>query len=110
MNTHSVSKYRKGSFESKMDALLPSNSDSFTLTFFELWRDTEGGWSVNDGWTPLRDISRSHAIEALRGRWEVFKLNYLPKARVRDISDIGYDENEFKFEVDCTAFADVIAN
>lgn len=89
-----------------MNDLLPQG-ETFSVKAFELWRDAEGGWSVNDGWTIARDVDRADAISALRGRWEVFKLNYLPKARVSDITDIGYDEKQCSLEVDCTAFADI---
>lgn len=106
-------KYRKGSFEEKIDSLLPIGNplapedDRFDLRFFELWRESEGGWSVNDSWRGQRDGDREETISLLRSRWEVFKANYLPKARVCDITDISYEGNVSNLEVDCTAFADV---
>ncbi len=98
--------YRKSSFEEKVNDLIPQG-ESYTVRAFELWRESEGGWSVNDGWTIASNVDRESAIEALRGRWEIFKLNYLPKARVSDIQDIADMEGESKLEVDCTAFADI---
>lgn len=91
--------------ETKLNELLPQWK-AFDITFHELWREAEGGWSVNDSWTPYRNRPREEAIGHLRHRWEVFKLNYLPKARVKDIVDIGDDySGECRLEVDCTAFA-----
>jgi hypothetical protein len=101
--------YRKGTFEARMNELLPDNSDSFSVRFFDLWRDSESGWSVNDSWQACSDESRAGTIRLLRSRWEIFKLNYSPKACVSDIQDIGDQEGEYKLEVDYTAFADVTA-
>lgn len=96
--------YRKHTLEARLDALLPVTDKPLRVQMFELWREAEGGWSVNDSWSVIRD--REDAISLLRDRWEVFKLNYLPKVRVRDLCDIGDDE-ETMLEVDCTAFANV---
>tara|TARA_R110000868_G_scaffold188768_3_gene431543 strand:+ start:7761 stop:8084 length:324 start_codon:yes stop_codon:yes gene_type:complete len=98
--------YRKNSFEGRIDSLLPEG-DSFSVKFFELWREAEGGWSVNDAWWGQREGDRVTTIELLRDRWEVFKLNYLSRANVKDISDISFEEGECCLEVCCTAFADV---
>ena len=102
----SMTTNRKGSFEARMDELLPQ-WDSFDLTFHGLLREAEGGWSVNDSWTAYRGCDRQEAIEHLRGRWEIFKVNYLPKARVADITDNGDGEGECLLDVDCTALATV---
>jgi hypothetical protein len=100
-------KFRKGTFEAKMDLMLPTDIQSFDVVAFELLRD-EGSWSVNDAWTMASGVDREEAISALRGRWEVFKLNYAPRACVKDITDCGDGwQGETKLEVDCTAFADV---
>jgi len=83
-------KYRKNSFQARVASLL-SLSDvppdaRFNLIAFELWRDREG-WSVNSGWTPGwgREISLEEIPDAAYGRWLVFKANYFPRARVRDL-------------------------
>ena len=92
--------------ETKLEQLIPAHwTGELRVTMFELWPENEGGWSVNDGWSVTH--YRADAIALLRDRWEVFKLNYLPKARVRDLCDIGDSEAECMLEVDCTAFANV---
>lgn len=92
--------------EQKLEAMLP-DWPAFNIQFHGLWRD-DGGWSVNDSWTAYREATREETIGHLRARWEVFKLNYLPKARVRDLTDAGIDnDDDCLLEVDCTAFATI---
>ena len=93
-------------FEKKIDHLLSSFGDGpFDVIAFELTNDGEG-WSVN---TPFKIGSRKNreeTITLLRHRWEIFKVNYMPKARVRDIQDLGNGE---EIQLDCgAAFADVM--
>ncbi len=90
--------------EQHIEKLLP-DWPSFTIQFHELCREPEGGWSVNDSWTPRHSADRQETISLLRDRWEVFKLNYMPKARVKDIEDIGDCEDEIMLDVQCVAFA-----
>lgn len=92
--------------EKHLATLLPDNR-TFTIKAFELWADGDGSYSVNDAWFMARNVDREEALRALRGRWEVFKANYAPKARVQDIRDIGYEDSHISLEVDCLAFADI---
>lgn len=103
-----MSTYKKGTFEHKINSLL-SNADSYRLVAHCLLNDG-WGWSVNDSFTMAQAASRENAIAILRDRWEIFKLNYAPKARVQDIEDTGTDEGEHNFEVDGIPFADVFGN
>lgn len=80
----------------------------FRVKAFELWREPEGGWSANDAWYLSRNADKSEVLTLARGRWEVFKVNYMPRARVRDIQDIGWDvEHGISLECECTAFLDI---
>lgn len=94
----------KSTLEAKLDSLLPA-WEAFDIQFHGLLREAEGGWSVNDSWTAYRGCDRQEAISHLRHRWEIFKLNYLPKARVKDLCDVGCCDDDCLLEVDCTAFA-----
>lgn len=67
----------------------------FDCVAHELWRDVDGGYSVNDSWHIARDVSLSEAIEAIAGRWEVWKLNYCPDARAADLTDTNWSGPEF---------------
>lgn len=55
------------------------------------------GWTTNESWYLCRDAEFSEIMENIRGRWEVFKVNYLPHGRVCDISADG-DETVY---LDC---------
>lgn len=51
----------------------------------ELWGNRRDGLEVNDAWRIASDVDAAEVIEAASGRWEIFKLNYHPSARVRDL-------------------------
>lgn len=102
-----ATKYRKGTLEAHLDSILPE-WESFNVYFWELHRDCASGWMVNGGWRGATEVDREGAIEALRCRWKVFKENYLPKARVRDIGNVNWDsDNPVMLEVDFTSFAEL---
>lgn len=81
----------------------------FKVKAFELCRE-DYGWSVNDAWYLERDADLETVLESARGRWEVFKVNYLPRAKVSDLTDIGYDLANYgvNLECECTAFLEII--
>lgn len=99
-----TAQYRKGTLESKLDELLPEYP-SYAVIAHELWRD-DCGWSVNSSWYLARSCDREEAISHLRGRWEVFKVNYLSNARVSDLIDMGDDQGSI-LEVGCIPFAEI---
>lgn len=102
-----TTQYRKGTLEHKLDEMLPVYP-SYAVIAHELWGDGEGGWSVNASWFLSRSCDREEAISHLRHRWEVFKVNYHPKARVADLEDGSWDyESQCILEVDCIPFAEV---
>ncbi len=93
--------------ENKISQLIgETNATHFDVIAHELWGNSEDGFECNSSWYLKRDADLSQVLEAARGRWEVFKVNYLPKARVRDIQDTGYD-NTFSLEVDCIPFLEI---
>lgn len=99
--------YRKNSIEAKLDSLLPEYP-SFDVIAHELQHDGES-YSTNDSWFLARGCDREEAIGHLVNRWHVFKANYAPRARVRDLSDANWSGDEFPslLEVDCIPFAEV---
>lgn len=81
---------------------------SFNLVAFELFGNAREGFDCNDAWTMARAIPRDEVTEHARARWEVFKVNYLPRARVADLYDISYDPARgLSLEVDCVPFLDI---
>lgn len=106
-HAETVRRYRKWTFEARMDALLPE-WEAFDVIAHELWRESEGGWSVNYSWHLARGCDREEAISHLRHRWSVFKANYMPKAAVSAIEDAACDDEcPVVLEVNCTAFAEL---
>jgi hypothetical protein len=83
----------------------PASNEVFDVIAHELMHDGNS-WSTNQSWHLRRGADIESVIESARGRWEVFKVNYAPKARVADIIDSGYDENIF-LEVDCIPFLEI---
>ena len=81
--------------ENKIRELIQqSNPDPFArfdVVAYELWGNAREGFETNCSWHIAKDADLSEVLDAVRGRWEVFKLNYLPKARVSDIQDTGFD-------------------
>lgn len=78
----------------------------FNVIAHELWGNSQEGLSVNSSWYVATGADMSQVLEAARGRWEVFKANYLPKARVSDISDTGFDST-LSLEIDCVPFLEI---
>jgi hypothetical protein len=78
----------------------------FNVIAHELWGNSQEGYSTNASWYIATNAELSQVLEAARGRWEVFKVNYLPKARVCDIADTSYDEN-LSLEIDFIPFLEI---
>jgi hypothetical protein len=84
----------------------PDADARFNVVAHELWGNSQEGFSTNSSWYIATNADLSQVLEAARGRWEVFKLNYLPKARVSDISDTGFDST-LSLEVDFVPFLEI---
>lgn len=82
---------------------------TFDVMVHELWRDSEGGWSSNDRWHIILNASLPYTLAILRERWEIFKANYSPKARVADITGIG-EGNYYSLECGHLPFVDITVN
>lgn len=96
--------------EQKISQLIgETNSTKFDVIAHELWGNNKEGFETNSSWYLKRDADISEVLEAARGRWEVFKVNYLPKAKVKDIQDTGWDST-FSLEVDCVPFLELRAS
>lgn len=103
------SSYRKGSLEAALEKELQEmgGEDSrFEVIAFQLIREAEGGWSVNDSWRILNNGDRDEVLTMARNRWEVFKANYAPRATVKGLSFDG-DEKTVTIESDCTSFLEI---
>ncbi len=85
-----------------------TNDSRYNVVAHELWGNSRDGFETNSSWYIKTNATLEEALEAARGRWEVFKLNYLPKARVGDIVDNGYSD-DLSLEVDCVPFLEIRA-
>lgn len=83
-----------------------TNDTRFDVVAHELWGNSREGFETNSSWYIATNADLSQVLKAARGRWEVFKLNYLPKARVSDISDTGFDDT-LSLEIDCVPFLEI---
>lgn len=78
----------------------------FDVIAHELWGNSKEGFEANSSWFIARNADLAQVLEAARGRWEVFKVNYLPKSRVSDIEDYSCDSC-LSLEVDCVPFLEI---
>jgi hypothetical protein len=58
---------------------------------YELWGNSREGYEVNDLWRIIKTDDFEVLLESARGRWEVFKINYSPRATVNGLSFDGDD-------------------
>ena len=86
-----------------------TNESRFDVVAFELWGNSQEGFDCNNAWKIATNATLEQVLKSARARWEVFKVNYLPKARVCDISDIGFDDDYLNLEVDCVPFLEIRA-
>ena len=99
-----VALYKERSFERRMAHILNDISidggAKFRVVAHQLTRDG-CGWSVNDSWC-VCEGTRENIMQYLRGRWEIFKLNYMKKARVTDIEIINESS---PWEISCNSLS-----
>ncbi len=95
--------------ENHLEKLIPEiEAGNYDVIAYGLLRDDCGGWSVNDPWYLSRDADKAQIMTDARGRWEVFKVNYLPRGRVCDISADG-DEKTIYLECSGIPFLELRA-
>ena len=96
--------------ETKISKLISETNTNeetrFDVIAHELWGNSREGFETNSSWYIATNADLAHVLEAARGRWEVFKVNYLPKARVSDIEDYSCDSC-LSLEVDCVPFLEI---
>lgn len=98
--------------EKKISQLLneanPDANARFDVIAFELWGNAREGFECNNAWKIARNADLAEVLESARARWEIFKVNYLPKARVCDIVDVGDLTDRFlSLDVGCVPFLEI---
>lgn len=84
----------------------PDANARFEVVAFELWGNAREGFDCNNAWHIARNADLAEVLESARARWEIFKVNYLPKARVSDIEDYSCD-SRLSLEVGCVPFLEI---
>jgi hypothetical protein len=84
----------------------PDANARFDVVAFELWGNPREGFETNSAWFLSTNADADQVLQDARGRWEVFKANYLPRARVCDITDTGFDST-LSLEVDSVPFLEI---
>jgi hypothetical protein len=89
------------------EALSDYKGKRFDVVAFELWGNTRDGFDCNSSFFIARGVDIDGAIEATQGRWHVFKANYMPKARVKDIDFEKPINDILCFECSCVPFLEI---
>ena len=107
---------RPGTLEHAILAALPAPIDplaTYTVRAHELTHDGEG-WSSNDRFTIAKDVTAEQMLETARERFDVFKANYAPRARIMDLEALDtYNDEEddeettLSLEIDFLPFLDI---
>jgi hypothetical protein len=84
--------------EKLLEKFIPEiETQNFDVIAHGLLHDGDG-WTVNDSWFLSRGANKEEILVDARNRWEIFKVNYLPRGRVCDISADGDEKTVY---VDC---------
>lgn len=73
---------------------------------YELWGNRKEGYWVNSGWRIYKGDSIEEALDSIRGRWEIFKVNYYPRAVIKEI-DVNIEEDIISFDYNYNSFIEV---
>jgi hypothetical protein len=84
----------------------PEANARFDVVAFELWGNAREGFDCNNAWHIARNADLAEVLESARARWEIFKVNYISKARVCDLTDTGFDST-LSLEVDSVPFLEI---
>jgi hypothetical protein len=85
-----------------------TSESRFDVVAFELWGNSREGFETNSSWFIATNADIETVLESARARWEVFKVNYIPAARVCDIEDYSCNST-LSLEVDCVPFLELRA-
>ena len=80
-------------------------SITFDVWGCELWKDESGGWSFNDAFRMAADTDLSGVQSIARSRWEIFRLNYAPRARVADLEALEWQPGDRALYSDCACMS-----
>lgn len=82
---------------------------SFAIIAHELWGNSREGYETNTSWFLARNADFEDLLRVARGRWEVFKVNYSPRATIHGLSFDG-DERTIYIESEGIPFLEIRVN
>lgn len=65
---------------------------TFSIIAHELWGNAREGFQTNSSWYLARNADMADLLRIARGRWEVFKVNYSPRATIHGLSFDGDEQ------------------
>ena len=84
--------------EKRIESELADLKDkSFSIIAHELWGNLREGYQTNTSWYLARNADFADLLRVARGRWEVFKVNYSPRATIQGLS---FDGDKFTIYVE----------
>ena len=89
------------------EALSDYKGKRFDVVGFELLGNAKDGFDCNCAFFLTKDSDIDGALESSQGRWYAFKDNYMPSARVKDISWDNPGEGILCFECYCVPFLEI---
>jgi hypothetical protein len=89
------------------EALQDYKGKRFGVVAFELWGNARDGFDCNSLFFIARGVDIDGALEAAQGRWNAFKGNYIPRARVMDIRVDNPGEGILCFECSGVPFLEI---
>lgn len=101
---------KRQTLEQRISELIEHLPDGeYKICAHELWK-CDDQWISKDVFV-IANCSKEEIAFHCRKRWEIFKLNYCPKARVCDIDDILFGQENFLYlEVDYIPFINIYSN
>jgi hypothetical protein len=82
---------------------------TFSIIAHELWGNSREGYHTNTSWYLARGADFADLLRIARGRWEVFKVNYSPRATIHGLSFEG-DERTVYAESEGIPFLEIRVN
>jgi hypothetical protein len=89
------------------DVLSDYKGKRFGVVAFELWGNAKDGFDCNRTFFIASDSDAEGALKAAQGRWNAFKGNYMPRARVKDIRADNPGEGILYFDCSCVPFLEI---
>jgi hypothetical protein len=90
----------KGTFRRLAWSYIRRGPDAvFQVITYQLIKDAGGSWEVNDSHTIGRNLEPRECLDLVCEQWELFKIRYCRKAKVKDVREVSEQPDALDFEV-----------